>query len=194
MPVIQIVENENGFEEIDVDLFKASGDTFTLLVPCHGDEHLDATPVALLEITRGDAHNLSTKLEWATKAAKDFADMDDHSLASVRFMNYLPEFFDGGIFYSGDDELEALGEAMDRDQCLLLTAKQVDKIKSHLPDDSYRWIRRDWSHAVIDPPIDGEIRPHSKGQVYWRAGVKHTSLTMETICLGRDLLREISSS
>lgn len=193
MPVIQIKELSDGFEEIEVDLSKRPLDKVTLLVPCHGDEYMDISPVALVKIDREGARGLLTKLERGTALALEYHNAGDSSLSNIRFMDYRPEFFDGGIFYSGDDELEVLGEAMDSDQILLLTPEQEKKIRGQLPDGSYRWIRLGWSQLVVDPPIDGEPRPYSKGQVYWQSGVKHTNWAMDTETLGLELLKELAA-
>lgn len=178
MPVIQITETEDGFEGSTVDLSARPVDKVTLLVRCWGDERMDASPLALVEIDREGARGILAKLKACEPLAKEF----DMSFSSARFFDYRPEFFDGGVLYTGDDLMEVIGDEMDNEQILLLTPDQVEAIRALLPKDSYRWIRGDCTQLCVDPPR----------AFYWRSCVKHTDLHMETQLLGRDILKELA--
>ncbi len=194
MPISQLnTDGPDGYVEVDKDLLGREVDKLTLLVKCWGDENLDASPMALVEIDRASARGLLAKLDKATGLAREYHGAGDVSLDSIQFMSYLPDFFDAGIFFDGEEELELLGDLADREGVVLLGEKQARDINSLLDaDNNYRNLRKDICRLVVDPPIDGEPRPHSKGQVYWRAVVKHTDFHVETRCLDKDLLEEIA--
>jgi len=194
MPIIQLdLDTPNSAQEIMREQRGRAVDKITLLVKCYGDERLDTSPMALVDIDKESAGKLLAKLKTATDLSASYHESGDSTLASVQFLDSRPDYFDSGIFFDAGDELDLLGDLVVNEHIVLLSDRQAQEIRALLEaDKGYRNLRKVNPKVVIDPPINGSVGTFNTGQVYWEATIKHTSCEVATEPLTLDLLEEIA--